>query len=342
MEGNQGQDPVLRLPPTKTCGCFNEGILREQPRLPAGKKSLVGPNEDVQSERRWARSAFARLAELGVEVAGIYGSHFRVPEGFDRNRATEQALRYCRILGEAARPYRIRIALEPTADPTSVFPSYIDGLNFARCTGMPEVRVMADINYFIRGNWDYNDIAIQPDYCLHVHLANDHAQPGEGNRTELFLRLFAVLRRIGYTRSVCAAAPWVSTTGGPLNYRAETAKCLSEDTISILRGLKEKYEVHHGVHITDAAIVAAATLSNRYIADRFLPDKAIDLIDEAASRQRMQVEFQAGRARRTRPPHHPAQDRAGGAEEGDRRRLARPAGQARRASSTSCKRSPTR
>ena len=63
-----------------------------------------------------------------------------------------------------------------------------------------------------------------------------------------------------------------------------------EDTVSILRGLKEKYEMHHGVRITDAAIVAAATLSNRYIADRFLPDKAIDLIDEAASRQRMQVD----------------------------------------------------
>src|SRR5712671_3506385 len=63
-----------------------------------------------------------------------------------------------------------------------------------------------------------------------------------------------------------------------------------EETISILRGLKEKYEVHHGVRITDGAIVAAATLSNRYITDRFLPDKAIDLIDEAASRLRMQVE----------------------------------------------------
>jgi ATP-dependent Clp protease ATP-binding subunit ClpB len=63
-----------------------------------------------------------------------------------------------------------------------------------------------------------------------------------------------------------------------------------EDTISILRGLKEKYELHHGVRITDAAIVAAATLSNRYIADRFLPDKAIDLMDEAASRLRMEVE----------------------------------------------------
>jgi len=63
-----------------------------------------------------------------------------------------------------------------------------------------------------------------------------------------------------------------------------------EDTISILRGLKEKYEVHHGVRITDSAIVAAAQLSNRYISDRFLPDKAIDLMDEAASRLRMQVD----------------------------------------------------
>src|SRR3954449_4837999 len=63
-----------------------------------------------------------------------------------------------------------------------------------------------------------------------------------------------------------------------------------EDTISILRGLKEKYELHHGVRITDSALVAAAQLSNRYITDRFLPDKAIDLMDEAAARLRMQVD----------------------------------------------------
>ncbi|HBU30388.1 MAG TPA: type VI secretion system ATPase TssH, partial [Thiobacillus sp.] len=63
-----------------------------------------------------------------------------------------------------------------------------------------------------------------------------------------------------------------------------------EDTVSILRGLKEKYEVHHGVRISDSAIVAAATLSNRYITDRFLPDKAIDLMDEAASRIRMEID----------------------------------------------------
>jgi ATP-dependent Clp protease ATP-binding subunit ClpB len=63
-----------------------------------------------------------------------------------------------------------------------------------------------------------------------------------------------------------------------------------EDTVSILRGLKEKYELHHGVRITDSALVAAATMSNRYITDRFLPDKAIDLMDEAASRLRMQID----------------------------------------------------
>ncbi len=63
-----------------------------------------------------------------------------------------------------------------------------------------------------------------------------------------------------------------------------------EDTISILRGLKERYEVHHGVRIQDSALVAAAVLSQRYITDRFLPDKAIDLIDEAAARLRMEID----------------------------------------------------
>src|ERR671920_2244685 len=63
-----------------------------------------------------------------------------------------------------------------------------------------------------------------------------------------------------------------------------------EHTIAILRGLKERYEVHHGVRITDGAIIAAATLSHRYISDRFLPDKAIDLIDESASRLRIEID----------------------------------------------------
>ena len=94
-----------------------------------------------------------------------------------------------------------------------------------------------------------------------------------------------------------------------------------EDTISILRGLSERYEVHHGVRITDSALVAAATLSDRYITDRFLPDKAIDLIDEAASRLRMEIDSMPDRARRGRAPAHPARDRARGAAQGDGRRL---------------------
>ena len=63
-----------------------------------------------------------------------------------------------------------------------------------------------------------------------------------------------------------------------------------DDTVAILRGIKEKYELHHGIRITDSALVSAATLSDRYIADRFLPDKAIDLVDEAASALRMQID----------------------------------------------------
>ena len=63
-----------------------------------------------------------------------------------------------------------------------------------------------------------------------------------------------------------------------------------EDTISILRGLRERYEVHHGVRIKDAALVAAAVLSHRYITDRFLPDKAIDLVDEAAAKLRTEID----------------------------------------------------
>ena len=90
-----------------------------------------------------------------------------------------------------------------------------------------------------------------------------------------------------------------------------------EDTISILRGLKEKYEAHHKVRITDGALVAAATLSHRYISDRFLPDKAIDLVDEAAARLAHADRFQARRARQSRPRDRAAEDRAGGAEERD-------------------------
>jgi ATP-dependent Clp protease ATP-binding subunit ClpB len=131
-----------------------------------------------------------------------------------------------------------------------------------------------------------------------------------------------------------------------------------EETISILRGLKERYEVHHGVRITDPAVIAAATLSNRYITDRQLPDKAIDLIDEAAARLRteidskpqaldevdrqvmqLEIERQALRRKRIRPPRAPgtAGERGGGPA----RALATscmPAGRRRKRPSAPCRR----
>ena len=81
-----------------------------------------------------------------------------------------------------------------------------------------------------------------------------------------------------------------------------------EDTVSILRGLKQRYEVHHGVRITDPAVIAAATLSNRYIADRHLPDKAIDLIDEAAARLRTEIDSKTAGAGRGGPADHAVGD----------------------------------
>ena len=128
------------------------------------------------------------------------------------------------------------------------------------------------------------------------------------------------------------------------------------DTIAILRGLKERYEAHHGVRIRDAALVAAAVLSDRYITDRFLPDKAIDLVDEAASRLRMEIDSLAGRARRGGAPRPPARDRArrrwrrrrprrasrSSASSPRRRRAATsspPAGRGRRTSSSASRRS---
>ena len=94
-----------------------------------------------------------------------------------------------------------------------------------------------------------------------------------------------------------------------------------EETISILRGLRERYEVHHGVRITDSALVAAATLSNRYITERFLPDKAIDLVDEAASRLRMEIDSMPIELDELERRRDPARDRARGAAQGERRRV---------------------
>ena len=110
-----------------------------------------------------------------------------------------------------------------------------------------------------------------------------------------------------------------------------------EDTISILRGLRERYEVHHGVRIKDAALVAAAVLSNRYITDRFLPDKAIDLVDEAAARLRTEIDSMPAELDESPPPRHAARDRARGAAQGEGRGIARSGWRSSRRSWPTCK-----
>ncbi len=90
-----------------------------------------------------------------------------------------------------------------------------------------------------------------------------------------------------------------------------------EDTVSILRGLRERFEVHHGVKIQDNALVAAATLSNRYITERFLPDKAIDLVDEACAMLRTEIDSAAVGTGHHHPPGDAAGDRGGGAQKGE-------------------------
>ena len=121
------------------------------------------------------------------------------------------------------------------------------------------------------------------------------AQLGRAGEVRLALGLLELDARLVEALGQLAVAGGALLLGLPLRLHRgvllrEVGEPSVEATIAILRGLKERYEAHHDVRITDAALIAAATLSDRYIADRFLPDKAIDLMDEAASRIRMEVE----------------------------------------------------
>jgi sugar phosphate isomerase/epimerase len=196
----------------------------------------MGPAADWEQLEFWARRAFRRLGELKVEYAGLYGGFFKIPEGVSQTQATDQAIRWLNMLADYAEPNGVKIMLEPTADPHTLLPLYLDGLHFVKKEiGRPSVRVMADLNYFIAGNQPLEHIAEDPDYCLHVHIAGETAQPGVGDRVDLHTRLFRVLRDIGYTAGVSAACPWVSTTGGPVDFHVETAK-----TLAYLKDLREK------------------------------------------------------------------------------------------------------
>ena len=176
-----------------------------------------------------------RLAEAGIPVAGIWGAFFPLPDGFPRKTAEEQALKYCRMLAKHCEKTGTLIALEPMARRATLFPSYREGLEFAKRVNHPSIRVMADLNYFVELSEPLADIALDPDYCLHVHIQGDKYQPNYGNRGPLLLDLFRVLRDIGYERGVSAASPWTITEGKTFNYRLESAK-----TLKYMQDLRQK------------------------------------------------------------------------------------------------------
>jgi len=196
----------------------------------------LGPGADWAQLEFWAERAFRRLGGLGVELAGLYGGFFKIPADVSHTQAIDQAVRWLNMLADHAERNHVKIVLEPTAEPHTLFPMYLDGLEFVKKeVGRDVVGVMADLNYFIKGNQPLEHIAREPAYCLHVHIAGEHAQPGVGNRVDIHTHLFRVLRDIGYVGGVSAACPWVSTSGDKLDFGAETARALH-----YLRDLRDK------------------------------------------------------------------------------------------------------
>jgi sugar phosphate isomerase/epimerase len=195
----------------------------------------VGPDVDWEQLAFWTGRAFRRLAEVGVRVAGIYGGFFAVPEGFSKEEATEQAQRFCHLMADHAEAHDITVALEAFSDLTTLFPRYLESIEFAKSVNRPSIKVMADLNYFLKLNQPLEDIAIEPEWCTHVHIAEGAGQPGTGDREALYERLFRILRDVGYTGGVSCACAWVSTDGGDLNFGRETAK-----TLAYLQALRER------------------------------------------------------------------------------------------------------
>jgi len=181
------------------------------------------------------RRTVKRMAELGVKTMGSYGGHFRCQEGFNRTKAIDQALSTINLIADYLEPYGMQLALEPLSDMETLFPRYLEGVAFAKMSGRSNVKVMADLNYFIALDQKLEDILKEPEYCLNVHIAGDNAQPNVGIREDIFVHLFKVLKDAGYEGGVTAACPWVSSGGGPLDWKKET-----DITIKYLMDLRDK------------------------------------------------------------------------------------------------------
>jgi sugar phosphate isomerase/epimerase len=198
---------------------------------------VTGPRATPWEElERQAEQACRRMAELADGmIAGVWGNFFEVSEESRRTRETDIALKYCEMVHRHAERYGVLIALEPTANPKTVFPRYTDGIEFVRRLNLPSIRLMADLNYFVQIGEPFEDIRILPDHCLHVHIQGETYQPNVGDSTEKIRHIFRVLRDMGYTRTVSSAHPWTVTEGRSFDYTLESAK-----TLKTLRALREE------------------------------------------------------------------------------------------------------
>ncbi len=199
-------------------GAASHWIMTERPC--GDKKS------DWDELERHAEVSCRRMAEIGCPVAGVWGNFFEIGNS-GKSKSIDESLKYCEMVSKYADKYGVLIALEPAADPNTIFPTYKEGIDFVKELNKNSIRLMADLNYFMRIGQPFEDIAIEPDLCLHVHVQGEKYQPNVGDCEEKILHIFRVLRDINYTRSVSSAHPWISTQQGKeFDYGYESAKTL--------------------------------------------------------------------------------------------------------------------
>jgi sugar phosphate isomerase/epimerase len=196
---------------------------------------VTGDNiTDFAELERQAEQACRRMAQIDCKVAGVWGNFFPIGST-SKNKAIDAALKYCEMVAKYTDQYGILIAIEPTANPDTIFPTYSDGIEFIKRLNQKSIKLMADLNYFIAIDQAFEDIALEPDFCLHVHIQGETYQPNAGNCTDKILHIFRVLRDMGYERTVSSAHPWISTEGDSFNYRLE-----SEKTLKFLQNLRNQ------------------------------------------------------------------------------------------------------
>jgi hypothetical protein len=221
-EATKAKIKSWKLPPIIAASHFF--ATNDQPE--EGRIPFCGPNADFELAEFWTKRTYSRLNELGIKNPGVYGDFFVIPEGYSKTKGMDECLRFGAMAGDIAKSYNINLVIEPNGNPLSLIRTYTDGIEYLRRLDHPNVKIMADTNYFRAGNWSLDDIRKAPDLIVHSHTAGINGQPGVGDMTEYHTRMFSILRDIGYTGTLGIACPWVSTRGGAMDFRYESGKSL--------------------------------------------------------------------------------------------------------------------